>query len=448
MLNLVKELRAEIQALKAEVARLSDENKKLKEENATLKIKSTSRNSSIPPSKDITRSGRTTSLRQKSGKKQGGQEHHKGSNLKFSQTPDEVVDCYVSKCSCCKGDIAICDQTVIDRQQVIDLPAIVPILTEYVKYKAVCPQCSGTTHSTLPINEVKSKVQYGEQIRSFITYFNARQVISNNRVQEMFNDVFNISLSRGTIANVVSASATKMLDVYGQIREFIQASKVIGADETSCNVSGENHWLWSYQNNKATFLYVHPTRGTAAIESQFPSGFRRATLVTDRWAAQLKTQSREKQLCLQHLIRDAQKLVDKYSSTWASKLQKVFYEIIQLTHKARIKEKAKEEIEARIDRILNSPLLKSAKEIKKLQISLIKNQRAITTCLYNRSVPPTNNGTEQSVRKMKIKMKIAGCFRSEHGGQSYAIIQSIIDTAIKRGIKPLLAIQNPNTIFD
>ncbi|MBK9151382.1 MAG: transposase [Saprospiraceae bacterium] len=85
-------------------------------------------------------------------------------------------------------------------------------------------------------------------------------------------------------------------------------------------------------------------------------------------------------------------------------------------------------------------------KIKTLQENLKSNQRAITTCLYQRYVPPTNNGTEQSVRKMKIKMKVAGCFRSEKGAEAYAVIQSIIDTAIKQNIKPLLAIQNPDII--
>lgn len=447
MLILVKELQAEIQNLKAEVVLLTDENKKLKEENTLLKIKSTSRNSSMPPSKDVTRSGRTTSLRKPSGKKQGGQDNHKGSNLKFQQSPDEIVDCYVTKCGCCNSDVTTIEQIIVDRQQVIDLPRIMPIVREYVKYSAVCPLCNEKTLSTLPINEIKSKVQYGEQIRSLITYFNARQVISKNRVQELFNDVFDISISRGTIANIVSESATKMGEVYNQIKQFIKSSRVVGADETSCRISGQNYWLWSYQNNKATYLYVHPTRGSEAIKSQFPDGLKRSTLITDRWAAQLKTKSREKQLCLQHLIRDAQKLIDRYSSTWASQLQKILHEIIQLTHSPRIKEQAKKEIEERINQLLCSPLTNSAEKIKKLQTSLVKNQRAITTCLYDRAVPPTNNGTEQSIRKMKIKMKIAGCFRSHNGGQAYAIIQSIVDTAIKRNIKPLIAIQNPSNIF-
>ena len=164
-------------------------------------------------------------------------------------------------------------------------------------------------------------------------------------------------------------------------------------------------------------------------------------------ASTTKIKTKEKQICLQHLIRDSQKLIEQHSSTWARQMQQVLYDIIELTHKTKIKEKEKGEIEQRLDDLLNSPLSISIEKVKKLHASLKKNQRAITTCLYDRDVPPTNNGTEQSIRKMKIKMKIAGCFRSEKGAQSYAVIQSIIDTAIKRGIRPLLAIKNPSILF-
>lgn len=449
-----QKLREENQKLKVENQKLRDENQKLREENqklreivSDLKTKVTSRNSSLPPSKDLTRLAQTKSSRKSSGKKPGGQNDHKAHYLKLSDEPDKVMPSFVDQCSNCGTPIAESDQTVVDRQQVIDLPEVKPEVVEYVKYRAVCPNCGVITESTLPVEEVICKVQYGERIKSLITYFDVRQVIPKKRLQEVFKDVFNISLSTGTIANIISRSAEKMKDTYDQIKQYIQNSKVVGSDETGWNISGNNHWLWTYQNKEATYFFVHKSRGSEAIASEFPEGFRNSTLVSDRWAAQLKTKSKEKQLCLEHLIRDTQKLIDSYSSTWARELQKVFYDIIELTHQSRIKRKAKDEIEERIDKLLNSSQDKSPAKLISLRNSLVKNQRAITTCLYDRSVPPTNNGSEQDIRKSKIKMKIAGCFRSTSGAQYYAIIQSVLDTAIKRSVRPLNAINNPQLIF-
>jgi len=44
---------------------------------------------------------------------------------------------------------------------------------------------------------------------------------------------------------------------------------------------------------------------------------------------------------------------------------------------------------------------------------------------------PDNNGSEQTIRNVKIKTKISGHFRSERGAARFAILRSVIDTTIK-----------------
>ena len=53
--------------------------------------KKDSSNSSIPPSRDPHRVQRTESLRQSSGRKQGGQLGHKGSCLEMTAEPTEII---------------------------------------------------------------------------------------------------------------------------------------------------------------------------------------------------------------------------------------------------------------------------------------------------------------------------------------------------------------------
>ena len=59
-----------------------------------------SKNSSKPPSSDGY-AKKPTSLRGKSGKKQGGQEGHEGSNL-AQRKPDRIVGCMPAKCKNCR----------------------------------------------------------------------------------------------------------------------------------------------------------------------------------------------------------------------------------------------------------------------------------------------------------------------------------------------------------
>jgi transposase len=66
-----------------------------------------------------------------------------------------------------------------------------------------------------------------------------------------------------------------------------------------------------------------------------------------------------------------------------------------------------------------------------LQKSLIKYQSNILPFLHYQNVPPDNNGSERSIRNVKVKQKISGQFKSDIGAEIYAINRSVIDTIIK-----------------
>src|SRR5690242_2962632 len=94
---------------KEELERLRQENKELKERVAQLEAlvqklqeqtAKDSHNSSKPPSTDGFKR-RTKSLRQKSGKKAGGQRGHQGYHLQRVKQADEVIVHRVSSCQHC-----------------------------------------------------------------------------------------------------------------------------------------------------------------------------------------------------------------------------------------------------------------------------------------------------------------------------------------------------------
>ena len=50
-------------------------------------------------------------------------------------------------------------------------------------------------------------------------------------------------------------------------------------------------------------------------------------------------------------------------------------------------------------------------------------------------VPPDNNGSERAIRNVKVKQKISGQFKIFSAAENFAILRSIIDTAIKKQSK-------------
>ncbi len=99
----------DIETLIKRIEVLEAENKALRAENAELKArlakyeKQDSSNSNKPSSQD--RFKKNQSLREKSIKKSGGQNGHKGTTRLQSKNPNEIIQCCPEKCSNCNTDL-------------------------------------------------------------------------------------------------------------------------------------------------------------------------------------------------------------------------------------------------------------------------------------------------------------------------------------------------------
>ncbi len=93
-------------------------------------------------------------------------------------------------------------------------------------------------------------------------------------------------------------------------------------------------------------------------------------------------------------------------------------------------------IEEKLDRLLGETI--SKEKVPKtftFQKSMSDNRKYLFQFLYNKNVPPDNNGSERGVRNFKVKQKISGQFKSVY--DAYAKLRSIIDTSIKKKIPVL-----------
>ena len=131
-----------------EIFVLKKENGVLKDRLAVYKTPKDSHNSSIPPSKDSLAAQAekskkllaTRSLRDKSGKSNGGQIGHKGTTLEMASEPDSIIEHKPYFCTHCGNDLSAIQGSVVEIRQVFDVPMpILPIVTEH---QLIGKQCS------------------------------------------------------------------------------------------------------------------------------------------------------------------------------------------------------------------------------------------------------------------------------------------------------------------
>lgn len=441
------------------IAQLETENAFLKQKVSNLEEKLSlllssmlvkdSHNSSLPPSADslASKAKWTKSTRQKSSRKAGGQEGHEGKTLEFSDLPDEVVDLKTDYCRVCGSDLTETSAHFHSRRQVFDIALPTIFCVEYRLYERLCPVCANTNRADYP-SDVKAPVQYGELVHSLISYFSVGQYFPFFRLKKLFSEVFSLNLSEGTIGNSLIKMGNKASVVCDEIQAEILQSEVVGSDETGCNVNGKNQWIWVWQDAQNTLLKYSENRGSQTIQATWEAGLPQSVLVTDRWAAQLKTATVEKQLCLAHLQRDVQYLMESEKQPFASEFKVWLSEVWQAKRQSLEKNKAYtrlDKVSLDLEEKLNQMLLyhidkENAPKSHVFQKSMLRYKSCLLTTLYRLEVPPDNNASERAIRNVKVKQKVSGLFKS--GQESFCHIRSVIDTAVKRSTNILKALRN------
>ena len=420
------------------VEELTKENAHLRERLSKYETPKNSNNSSVPPSKDENRPQRNKSLRKKSDRKAGGQQGRKGKTLNMVDQPDVEKKHEPQYCQCCGANLDAMTLEYAGKRQVIDIPPIEPIITEHQIFKCTC-NCGHTTTSSFP-QGINTPVSYGENLQSLIGYFYARQYLPFKRMQEMFNDVFGLSISEGGIHCLLNKIVEKAQPAYQLIKQKLTNKKttVIGSDETGMKVNTDKHWAWTWQNHEATFITITDNRGIKSIKQNFNSGFSNAVLVHDCWKSHFNTTALSHQLCIAHLLRDLNYLDERYEHKWSRICKMLFYSALQLKDEMSVSDYyqpciKRKSIEKRLDQLLDYPISKDFKEMVTFQKRLIKYRDYLFVFLYHPQVPPDNNASERAIRNIKVKQKISGQFKSPKGAFNFTVLRSITDTAIKNG---------------
>lgn len=402
-----------------------------------------SNNSSTPPSKENMKSEinrRTKSLRKPTGKRQGGQIGHEGSTLSLDPEPDAIEEEYPEVCDACGDSLDDCE-TVLDYiSQIISLPELKPVIKEIRHYVKVCRTCGKRVKSHSERRR-SNAVTYDATVKGLVVYLSVVQFLSYERIYLFFKEVFNLEISQGSMVNWVQEAKRNAAPAIEKIKEFIRQSAVVGFDESGCYCNKKLDWAWIAQTVYFTLVFRGSGRAGKELEDRFGDALERMIAVTDRHSAYFALNFLDHQVCLAHLLRECQYLNElDVEQAWSESVETLFQEAIHERN-----QKPTESIDStpwlqRLDKLLDENISKLNEKFAVFQRGLLKCRDYIFNFLKDPAIPPDNNASEQGIRKLKIKLKNSGCFRSELGADAFMDLHSIVETSKKHGNSPYNAI--------
>lgn len=404
----------------------------LKEALRIAMLPKNSYNSSLPPSTDIYKPKRNTdySLREKTGRKSGGQPGHKGCTLEFcTDDPDEVILHAVEFCTACGKDLSAIPGEVEQTHQVVDIVMPKRILTNHTTFSKVC-SCGHCNKASFP-NGAKGPVNYGVNVMAVIVNMNAYQYMPYKRSAEFMEDIVGIHISQGTVRNLLTRFEKRAQQRYNSIQDQVGQSPVVGADETGAKVDGGKGWFHVYQTPENTFIGYHPSRGKKAQEEFYPVGFPESTLVHDCYPMQMSTPAKYHQACHPHLGRELNAFDEAHPKEhWPGKVKEVFRQANDL-EKPYLNKKV-EAVEKKFEKLIKLDQSNAPGKIPAFCRRMNKHNDKIFTFLHIPGVPSDNNASERAIRGVKVKQKVSGQFKTSRGAHQFAMNRSIIDTDRKQ----------------
>jgi transposase len=268
-----------------------------------------------------------------------------------------------------------------------------------------------------------------------VSYLNGTHHIAQNRLEQLLQDVFDLPMSAGAIANSLCHTAAHLEQPAHEILCDIRRSPVIGSDETGFRVEGENWWLWTLQNPESSYFAMADTRAGDVLEGLMFDAVAEVWCC-DLHSAQLKAPTRRFAICNAHQVRDLQYAIDAGDTVFAPPMQARLREGLRLTQdrdrysQADFQEAA-DSLKAKAWALLE--VTPQQTDAVRLQKRFRKHFESIWRFLSRPDVPFTNNASERALRPAVIHRKVIGGFRSEAGATAYALYRTVEDTARKRG---------------
>lgn len=443
----IRFLESQVQQFESQIHKLESKIHELE-----ARLSKNSSNSSKPPGSDgLNKPPKTSSQRGKSDKKPGGQIGRTGKTLLQVENPNQVITYSPIECEGCGSNLSNIEGVSIEKRQVFDVPRPEVNVTEHRVEVKKCPCCGETSKGLFPDN-IRAPVQYGERVQALVVYFQHQHLLPVERVCQIFEDLFGITISPGTCSKIDQKLFNNLDSFETNLKAYLLASKVLHFDETGMRCNKKLHWVHVTSSQLATFYGFHAKRGQEAINEFNLLPKFQGNVVHDHWFPYFAFTQVAHGLCNAHHLRELTFIHEQEKEEWASEMKKLLLKSKKLIEgsfeNGYLAEEIKNQIEKEYAEIvlkgliyhLNLSPLPSNRRGKRKQRAgknlldrLVDKRDSVLRFIHDFTVPFSNNLGEQDIRMMKVKQKISGCFRTVAGGVIFCRVRSYISTARKQG---------------
>ena len=403
-----------------------------------------SSNSSKPPSSDQPGAKKKYHKREreKGRRAAGAQEGHEGAR-RATFPPEKVTRVVNHRPDCCEacGDKLLDTQMVEGnhRRQVVEIPEIVPDVTEHRVFVGLCT-CGCSTWGKFP---PEAAYGTGPRLTALTAELSGRYRLSLEETADLLSDVLDVPICKGTVQACCERTSEALVKPVEEVEKALPEAEVVNMDETGWKVAGKKAWLWVFATTLTVLFVVHPKRGRGILEQLFGTG-KPGVVVSDRWSAYSFFEPDHRQLCWSHIERDIIGISDAkgagsssagpmvegtagmFSNWHAFRRRGEINRVVLAERIAPFKEALWAFAEA-------GAAQKQDKKWRGLGRDLVRYWPAVFRFVEVEGVEPTNNLGERDVRKGVLWRRSSQGSRSEAGSLFVGRILSTAATCRRQG---------------
>jgi transposase len=276
-----------------------------------------------------------------------------------------------------------------------------------------------------------------------VIYLRSVQDIPLARLTGVMRDLLGLEISEGALVNILKASREPFAKQTSLLKQKLLSGTALACDETSMRVGKANWWLWVFHDGDTAVFVTDPHRSKEVVKA-FLGDWRPDYWISDRLGSQTGWAKKDWQVCLAHMIRDVQYVIDQGDTVFAPVLKGLLKRACAI---GRRRDKLADgtlkaydaDLNRRLDRLLK--LTPTHEAGRKLQKTIKAIRAHLFVFVTNRRLTATNNGSERALRPGAIYRKITNGFRSEWAAKHYADVRSAIESGRRRGLRAIEAIR-------